>query len=84
VTTDVPNPRYERQFVARAQTLTEVLALVHRHPAAFREVYPARAVNNIYLDSASLGDYIDHVHGAARRVKTRLRWAGHISVYTQA
>jgi len=71
-----PNPRYERKFIAAGLTLSEVLALVRRHPAAFREIYPARAINNIYLDSPDLHDFHDHVNGVACRSKTRVRWYG--------
>jgi hypothetical protein len=76
MTTLPPNPRYERKFVADRLTLAEVLALVKRHPAAFRETYPARYVNNLYLDSPDLRDYRDHVNGIAQRTKTRIRWYG--------
>jgi hypothetical protein len=70
------NPRYERKFIADGRTLSEVLALVRRHSAAFRETYPARSVNNLYLDSPDLRDYHDHINGIARRTKTRIRWYG--------
>jgi len=76
MTTLPSNPRYERKFVADGFTLPEVLALVRRHPAAFREVYPARSVNNLYLDSPEFSDYHDHVNGVAHRNKTRIRWYG--------
>lgn len=71
-----PNPRYERKFIAQGLALSDALALVRRHPAAFRESYPARTVNNLYLDSADLRDYHDHVNGVAHRAKTRIRWYG--------
>ena len=73
-----PHPRYERKFLAQGLSLTEVVAIVRRHPALFREVYPPRAVNNIYLDSPGLGDYFDHVKGVANRLKTRIRWYGQL------
>ena len=76
MTTLPPNLRYERKFIADRLTLSEVLALVKRHPAAFRETYPARSVNNLYLDSPDLRDYRDHVNGIAHRIKTRIRWYG--------
>ena len=76
MTTLPSNPRYERKFVADGLPLSEVLALVRRHPAAFRETYPARSVNNLYLDSPEFRDYHDHVNGVAHRTKTRLRWYG--------
>ena len=72
----LPNLRYEKKFVAGGCTLPEVLARVRLHPFAFREVYPPRTVNNVYLDSASRRDYYDHVNGAANRSKTRVRWYG--------
>jgi hypothetical protein len=71
-----PNLRYEMKFVAVGFTLAEVLARVRRHPSAFREVYPPRTVNNLYLDSPSRGDYRDHISGVANRSKTRVRWYG--------
>ncbi len=70
------NPRYERKFVADGLVLAEVLALVRRHPAAFREAYPPRFVNNIYLDSHGRSDYHDNLVGVANRSKTRVRWYG--------
>lgn len=70
------HPRYEKKFIAEGFNLAEVLARVKRHPAAFREVYPPRVVNNIYLDSPALRDYHEHVNGTANRCKTRVRWYG--------
>ena len=74
--TALPNLRYERKFVTKGFTPAEVLARVRRHPCGFREVYPPRVVNNIYLDSPSRRDYYDHVNGTANRTKTRVRWYG--------
>jgi hypothetical protein len=76
MTAPLSNLRFERKFVADGFTLAEVLAVVHRHPSAFREVYPPRVVNNLYLDSPTRRDYHDHVNGAANRTKTRVRWYG--------
>src|ERR1035437_4875471 len=76
MTTLPPNPRYQRKFIADRLALAEVLALVRRHPAAFRETYPARSLNTLYLDSPDLRDYRDHVNGIAHRAKTRIRWYG--------
>jgi hypothetical protein len=72
----LPNLRYERKFLSEPMSLAEVLALVRRHPAMFREAYPQRSVNNIYLDSPGLCDYNDHVQGVPHRSKTRIRWYG--------
>jgi SPX domain protein involved in polyphosphate accumulation len=72
----LPNPRYERKFIAESFTLAEALALVRRHRCAFREAYSPRTVNNIYLDSPSRSAYYDHINGASHRVKHRVRWYG--------
>src|SRR5262245_57506625 len=74
------NARYERKFIADGHTLAEVLAIVRRHPAAFRQSYPARVVNNVYLDSPALSNYYDHINGVSNRVKTRVRWYGPTSI----
>jgi hypothetical protein len=78
---DSPLPvlRYERKFPVHGFSLAQVVATVRRHPALFREVYPPRVVNNLYLDSVGLRDYADHVAGVANRVKTRIRWYGALS-----
>jgi hypothetical protein len=76
MTMSLENLRYERKFVTDRLSVPEVLAIVRRHPAAFREVYPARRVNNLYLDSHDLRDFYDHVNGVSHRKKTRIRWYG--------
>jgi VTC domain len=76
MTPPLPNPRYEKKFIAEGFTLPEVLAGVRRHRAAFREAYPPRVVNNLYLDSPTRRDYHAHINGAADRSKTRVRWYG--------
>ena len=72
----LPNPRYERKFIAESFTLAEALGLVRRHRGAFREAYPPRIVNNVYLDSPSRSAYYDHINGASHRLKHRVRWYG--------
>lgn len=71
-----PKYRYERKFLAPDLSPAGALAVVRRHPAGFRETYPARAVNSLYLDSPARRDYFEHVNGAPHRVKTRIRWYG--------
>jgi len=68
--------RYERKLIAPGLSPAEVVALVRQHPAMFRETYPERAVNNLYLDTPDLRHYTDHVNGSAHRVKVRIRWYG--------
>jgi hypothetical protein len=76
MTASIPSLRYERKFILQGPGLNEVLAFVKRHPSSFHETYPARVVNNIYLDSPGRGDYHDHVNGVGNRSKTRIRWYG--------
>jgi hypothetical protein len=78
-----PKFRYERKFLAPGLSLAGVLAMVRRHPAAFRETYPARVVNSLYLDSAARRDYFEHVNGAPHRTKTRIRWYGQLTGHIQ-
>lgn len=68
--------RYERKLLPGDRPLPEVLGFIRRHPAAFREVFPARWVNNLYLDSPALADYHNHVNGLPVRSKSRIRWYG--------
>src|SRR5690349_12197756 len=74
--TSLPNQRYEKKFVAEGCSLAEVVARIRRHPAVFREAYPRRIVNNVYLDTPARRDYHAHINGAADRTKTRVRWYG--------
>ena len=76
MTTPSPIWRYERKFLAPDFSLASFLAGIRRHPAMFREAYPPRVVNSLYLDSPARRDFFDHVNGAANRVKTRIRWYG--------
>jgi hypothetical protein len=71
--------RYERKFLATTGDASAVAALVRRHPAVFREVFPERIVNNVYLDTPSRRDYHDHVNGAGVRQKSRVRWYGDLA-----
>jgi hypothetical protein len=68
--------RYERKFLATGLDVANVIAVVRNHPALFREIYPARLVNSLYLDSPALRDFYDHLNGASSRSKTRIRWYG--------
>jgi hypothetical protein len=79
VTGLAPHFRYERKFLAPKHSLAGALAVVRRHPALFRETYPARVVNSLYLDSPARTDYFEHVNGVPNRVKTRIRWYGQLT-----
>ena len=68
--------RYERKFIPAACSVAQVLACIRMHPALFRETYPERTVNNLYLDTPARRYYFDHVNGTACREKVRVRWYG--------
>ena len=76
---EVPNGaalRYERKFVPANFGAREADALIRLHPAAFREIYHARWVNNVYLDTPAFDHYEANVRGLSNRVKCRIRWYG--------
>jgi hypothetical protein len=66
--------RYEKKFVVEGMSAAEAITLLKLHPALFRELYPPRYVNNIYLDTPLLGDYYSNVNGYNQRRKVRVRW----------
>jgi len=69
-------PRYEKKFVLENIPMSQIKAYVLRHPAGFRQAYPERTINNVYLDSPGLESFYSHVNGAAQRTKIRIRWYG--------
>jgi SPX domain protein involved in polyphosphate accumulation len=68
--------RYERKFLVEDLMPCQVAALIKQHPRLFRVPYPARFVNNLYLDTPEMDNYYDNVGGAERRRKVRVRWYG--------
>lgn len=68
--------RYERKLVVATADTTAVCSLVKRHPALFRELFPPRVIDNIYLDTPSLAAYRDNFEGNPDREKVRVRWYG--------
>ena len=70
-----PEYRYERKFATHSDP-REVATVIRTHPGHFREVFAARQINNIYLDSIDRRAFHDNVIGLDRRQKTRIRWYG--------
>ena len=66
--------RFEKKFVIEGMSAADVITVLKTHPAMFRELYPMRYVNNIYLDSPLLSDYYSNVNGYHMRQKVRVRW----------
>lgn len=75
---DEKEHRYERKFVVEAaqMSLPQVRAAILLHPAFFRQAYPPRFINNIYLDSGGLVHYQANLDGIGDRLKIRIRWYG--------
>ena len=70
--------RYERKFLTSAVDEYEAVNFVLLHPAFFREAFPTRFVNNIYLDTENYQYYYDNVEGSSNREKARIRWYGNL------
>lgn len=68
--------RYEIKFFLQHISYEEICSIVKENPALFSEIYQARQVNNIYLDSPSLKNYEDNLIGYSQRIKVRIRWYG--------
>jgi SPX domain protein involved in polyphosphate accumulation len=70
------NFRCEEKYISPANKYAEVIQSIKNHSANFKEVYYTRQINNIYLDSAQLKNFYEHVNGSTERVKIRIRWYG--------
>jgi len=68
--------RYERKFLVDQLDAHQVRAMVKLHPSMFYEPYPPRYVNNLYLDTEGMENYLDNVSGVGERRKVRIRWYG--------
>ena len=69
-----PAHRYERKFLVGDVDTAWALSVLRCHPAMFREAYPPRWVNNLYLDTPDLRNYEDNLIGRGQRLKVRARW----------
>ena len=68
--------RYEVKMVIDDIHRPVVKSWVRTHTAGFYEPYPPRRVNNVYLDSFDMDNYLDNLDGIANRRKVRIRWYG--------
>ncbi|MDP6361392.1 MAG: VTC domain-containing protein [Planctomycetota bacterium] len=68
--------RYERKFVFDDSYRQNAESLILLHHMHFREVYPPRWVNRIYLDTSDLMFCRANLDGWGRRQKFRIRWYG--------
>ena len=70
--------RYERKFTT-TWAYDDVIALIKRNTAHFREIYDERYINNIYFDNLNFANYFANDDGVRSRLKTRIRWYGDLS-----
>jgi len=68
--------RYEIKYAVECLGFEEILARLLSHPASFRELFPDRIINNVYLDTPEFHCFHQNVEGQPRRKKMRLRWYG--------
>lgn len=75
---DITAYRYERKFLVHGISAKEIESSIKLHPAAFREVFHERTINNIYFDTPGFNNYYDNVEGEKDRWKARIRWYGEL------
>ncbi len=74
--TRILGTRYEVKMTCNEVYLADVHAWLRLHPEGFREAYPQRRINNLYLDTLEFDCLSDNLIGASQRAKLRLRWYG--------
>lgn len=73
---DETKARCEKKFVIAGLSSFEIENILRLHPALFFQIFKERRVNNIYLDSHELNNYLDNLNGNSPRLKIRIRWYG--------
>jgi hypothetical protein len=68
--------RYEIKMECEQELLPLVRTWVNRHSAGFRQAYPPRQVNSLYLDTLTMDTLNDHLESVPTRRKLRYRWYG--------
>lgn len=72
----VTDYRYEKKYLVKISSISEILSLLKLHPAAYNTHYPHRYVNSVYFDSPGMRNYHSHTSGEPIRKKVRIRWYG--------
>lgn len=73
---DLEGYRYELKMVYEGAALAAARGWLRTHPFLFRPIFAPRQVNNVYFDTLEHDWMLDHIDGAPRRAKLRLRWYG--------
>lgn len=68
--------RFERKFTLPEDRGGSWLAGFLAHPMGYRQAYPPRVVNSLYLEALDFRCAAQHLGGLAQRHKVRLRWYG--------
>lgn len=68
--------RYEKKYFLNFVSADEVELLLKHCPRYFRQAYPDRYINNVYLDSHNLRCFHENIDGVSPRFKQRVRWYG--------
>jgi len=68
--------RYEQKAAGPASGLDRLLWQLSVHRGAFTAAYPARRINNVYLDTPERHHLQAALCGNAERLKLRVRWYG--------
>lgn len=73
---DLEGYRYELKMLLADVDVAAARGWIRAHPLLFRQSFVPRRVNNIYFDTQDYDWMRDHIDGAPRRAKLRLRWYG--------
>lgn len=73
---EVTAPRTEVKIPVPMALLSDVRAWIQMHPMHWRQPFPPRQINNIYLDSPTSWGVNANLSGVGDRAKLRLRWYG--------
>ncbi len=76
------NLRYELKIACDPHLLAQARTWIRLHPAGFRETFPSRQVNSLYLDTPHLNSFNANQAGISSRQKLRLRWYGDTHLLT--
>ncbi len=68
--------RYELKLASDNVSPAQARNWLRLHPEGFRVAYPARQINNLYLDTFDFKSFNDNLTGSSARQKLRLRWYG--------
>lgn len=66
--------RYEKKFTFSSLLYDEIKENLLQSSYLFKQAFPPRRNNTLYLDNNTFGNYRDNIAGLSNRSKGRLRW----------